>query len=87
MFVSVTFTEGSVRMKGLEPPRLSAPDPKSGTATNYATSAYYTNSLLSSMMKPNGDPNPLGRTTSIPLRHLDYNTFDYYSNSMLRIMV
>ncbi len=26
-------------MKGLEPPRLSAPDPKSGTATNYATCA------------------------------------------------
>jgi hypothetical protein len=30
----------SVRMKGLEPPRLSAPDPKSGAAANYATSAY-----------------------------------------------
>jgi hypothetical protein len=30
----------SVRMEGLEPPRLSAPDPKSGTATNYATCAY-----------------------------------------------
>ena len=29
----------SVRMKGLEPPRLSAPDPKSGVATNYTTSA------------------------------------------------
>jgi hypothetical protein len=29
----------TVRMKGLEPPRLSAPDPKSGAATNYATSA------------------------------------------------
>jgi len=29
-----------VRMEGLEPPRLSAPDPKSGTATNYATSAF-----------------------------------------------
>ncbi len=29
----------SVRMKGLEPPRLAAPDPKSGAATNYATSA------------------------------------------------
>ncbi len=28
-----------VRTKGLEPPRLSAPDPKSGAATNYATSA------------------------------------------------
>jgi site-specific DNA recombinase len=29
-----------VRMKGLEPPRLSAPDPKSGAAANYATSAF-----------------------------------------------
>lgn len=28
-----------VRMEGLEPPRLSAPDPKSGAAANYATSA------------------------------------------------
>ena len=28
-----------VRMEGLEPPRLSAPDPKSGAATNYATCA------------------------------------------------
>ena len=28
-----------VRMKGLEPPRLSALDPKSSAATNYATSA------------------------------------------------
>jgi len=26
-------------MKGLEPPRLAAPDPKSGSATNYDTSA------------------------------------------------
>ncbi len=30
----------SVRMKGLEPPRLTAPDPKSGSATNYDTSAF-----------------------------------------------
>ena len=29
----------NVRMKGLEPPRLSALDPKSSAATNYATSA------------------------------------------------
>ena len=28
-------------MKGLEPPRLTAPDPKSGAAANYATSAFY----------------------------------------------
>ena len=31
---------GCVRMKGLEPPRLAAPDPKSGAAANYATSAF-----------------------------------------------
>jgi hypothetical protein len=31
-----------VRMKGLEPPRLAAPDPKSGAAANYATSAFET---------------------------------------------
>lgn len=29
-----------VREKGLEPPRLAAPDPKSGAATNYATRAF-----------------------------------------------
>ena len=29
-----------VRMKGLEPTRLTAPDPKSGSATNYDTSAF-----------------------------------------------
>ena len=28
-----------MRKKGLEPPRRAAPDPKSGAATNYATSA------------------------------------------------
>ena len=28
-----------MRLKGLEPPRLSSPDPKSGAATNYATTA------------------------------------------------
>ena len=33
------FIIGIVRMIGLEPTRLTAPDPKSGAATNYATSA------------------------------------------------
>ena len=28
-----------VRMEGLEPPRLSTPEPKSGASTNFATSA------------------------------------------------
>ncbi len=37
--VSSTQHLNFVRMEGLEPPRLSAPDPKSGTATNYATCA------------------------------------------------
>lgn len=31
--------EMKVRMGGLEPPRLSPPDPKSGAATNYANAA------------------------------------------------
>ena len=30
-----------VRMKGLEPILLTEPDPKSGAATNYATSANF----------------------------------------------
>ena len=29
-----------VRVKGLEPPRLAAPEPKSGASTNSATPAY-----------------------------------------------
>ena len=33
------FIIGIVRVIGLEPTRLTAPDPKSGAATNYATSA------------------------------------------------
>ena len=28
-----------VRMRGLEPPRLAAPDPKSGVSANFTTSA------------------------------------------------
>ena len=33
-------------MKGLEPPRREAPDPKSGVATNYTTSAKIKRSLF-----------------------------------------
>jgi hypothetical protein len=33
-------------MKGLEPPRLAAPDPKSGAAANYATSANCSTNIL-----------------------------------------
>ena len=50
-------------MGGLEPPRLSPPDPKSGAATNYATPAIFegakihffpelTNANLLSCLKP-----------------------------------
>ena len=35
----------AVRMKGLEPPRREALDPKSSAATNYATSALWTAKL------------------------------------------
>ena len=40
-----------VRMKGLEPPRLSAPDPKSGSATNYDTSAFFQTANLHKFYK------------------------------------
>ena len=30
---------GMVRVEGLEPPRLAAPEPKSGASTNFATPA------------------------------------------------
>lgn len=33
-------------MEGLEPTRLSAPDPKSGSATNYDTSAFVVAKLV-----------------------------------------
>ena len=33
-------TKRGVRIGGLEPPRLTAPDPKSGSATNYDISAF-----------------------------------------------
>lgn len=33
------FSSSSVRLKGLEPPRITPLDPKSSAATNYATAA------------------------------------------------
>gem|GEM_PF-6239371 len=39
-----------VRMKGLEPPLLSKPDPKSGAATNYATSAFFLKRVCKDMI-------------------------------------
>jgi site-specific DNA recombinase len=39
-FSDLTEKSPLVRVKGLEPPRLSAPDPKSGAAANYATPAF-----------------------------------------------
>lgn len=35
-----------VRERGLEPPHLAAPDPKSGASANSATSAFYFNIYL-----------------------------------------
>jgi hypothetical protein len=40
-FHKISVVNRFVRTKGLEPPRLTAPDPKSGAATNYATSARF----------------------------------------------
>lgn len=38
--------EEKVRVEGLEPPCLAAPDPKSGTSTNFATPAVGNTSIL-----------------------------------------
>ena len=35
-----------VRVEGLEPPRLAAPEPKSGASTNFATPAFKTQTTL-----------------------------------------
>ena len=37
--ISVSYLEEVVRVEGLEPPRLAAPEPKSGASTNFATPA------------------------------------------------
>jgi hypothetical protein len=39
--VSLLSSTHFVRMEGLEPPRITPPDPKSGAATNYATCASF----------------------------------------------
>ena len=39
-FINVKLDKYMVRMKGLEPSRRKAPDPKSGVYTNFTTSAY-----------------------------------------------
>ena len=36
-----------VRVEGLEPPRLAAPEPKSGASTNFATPAHSVEGELS----------------------------------------
>ena len=37
--ISMVYLEKVVRVEGLEPPRLAAPEPKSGASTNFATPA------------------------------------------------
>lgn len=43
-----------VRVKGLEPPRLAAPEPKSGASTNSATPARFANHLLRAAVDSKG---------------------------------
>lgn len=46
-------------MEGIEPPRLTAPDPKSGSATSYDTSAFNSKKILFYKSKKNGKDNKL----------------------------
>ena len=39
-----------VRMKGLEPPRLTTLDPKSNAATNYATCAVFEDKIMKNVL-------------------------------------
>ena len=41
-----TYIKNFVRVEGLEPPCLAAPDPKSGTSANFATPASFLPVLL-----------------------------------------
>ncbi len=52
-------------MKGLEPPRLSAPDPKSGAAANYATSAL----LFTYFLNPTGATAVFASSQKMPHPH------------------
>ena len=42
-----------MRVKGLEPPRLAAPEPKSGASANFATPAYVVNCLKAIELRRN----------------------------------
>lgn len=57
-----------MRKKGLEPPRLAAPDPKSGAATSYAKGAYAHSDRrqLSSLTLKGSVPNDLDQCMSKP---------------------
>ena len=44
--ISVSYREEVVRVEGLEPPRLAAPEPKSGASTNFATPAFKTQTVF-----------------------------------------
>ena len=46
-----------VRMRGLEPPRLAAPDPKSGVYTNFTTSANKADVIILKKWYPLDDSN------------------------------
>jgi hypothetical protein len=51
-------------MEGLEPPRLAAPDPKSGAATNYATSGRCAGAAILPAIARNATPEILAAATS-----------------------
>ncbi len=65
--LSAQYSTFFVRMKGLEPPRLSAPDPKSGAAANYATSAHVFFQILSLARLPAGADGLARRQAGLPI--------------------
>ena len=45
-YILIMKIRANVRVEGLEPPCLAAPDPKSGTSTNFATPAFQSRILV-----------------------------------------
>src|SRR5258705_9798265 len=69
-----------VRMEGLDHPRLSAPDPKSGTATNYATCAKLYFSFFFVLCQPGRQKKPFSSKGSANLGNI-WNQYSVNENS------
>jgi len=62
-----------VRVEGLEPPYLAAPDPKSGVSTNFTTPALH-------LICPSWQPLSSNRSANVGINHEKNSLFSKLSN-------